>query len=284
MQAKARSVLPPAIAALAVSLSILTVPELSSTANAVETCLAAPKGAAPQGSHWYYRVEQSSQRKCWRLVQKDQKGRSAAAPTDPQGDVDEETEAVAAPPAAKSPGAKKPAIRVTEPAAKAAPDLVTKYASDTEAAPPPVPWSDPPTEMVQRLDTPSAPAPVAQTQNDAPAPAPTAEPPVQQPVAAADNAAPVPAAGDASTLQFAFAALAFLVILTCAIFCIASARRRRTDVLRKAQHLNALPTEVAVAPDAPTFAPLPPMSLMPQHDDVEEAMQRFAERWKRRAA
>src|SRR6266576_6768368 len=103
MQAEARSVLPPAIAALAVSLSVLMVPELNSTANAAETCLAAPKGAAPQGSHWYYRVEQSSQRKCWRLVQKDQKGRSAAAPTDPQGDVDEETEAAVALPIRKPP-------------------------------------------------------------------------------------------------------------------------------------------------------------------------------------
>jgi hypothetical protein len=38
------------------------------------------------------------------------------------------------------------------------------------------------------------------------------------------------------------------------------------------------------ADDAPTFQPLPPMSLMLRHDDVEEAMQRFAERLKRRAA
>src|SRR5437763_11605018 len=106
MQAEARSVLPPAIAALAVSFSIFMVAELNSTANAAETCLTAPKGAAPQGAHWRYRLEQGSQRKCWRLVQKDQKGRSAAAQTEPQGDVDEETEAAAAPPAARSPGAK----------------------------------------------------------------------------------------------------------------------------------------------------------------------------------
>src|SRR6266516_1064296 len=100
MQAEARSVLPPAIAALAISFSVFMASELISTANAAETCLAAPKGAAPQGSHWYYRVDQGTQRKCWRLVQKDQKGRSAAAQTDPQGDMDEETEAAAAPPAA----------------------------------------------------------------------------------------------------------------------------------------------------------------------------------------
>jgi hypothetical protein len=275
--------LPTTIAALAVSLALSTLPAVSAPANAAETCLPAPKGAAPQGSHWRYRLEQG--RKCWRLVQLDQKRRSAAVQTDPQGDVDdEEAESVAKPPAATSPGAKKPASRVTEPASKAAPAVVSQYTSDTAATTPPVPWPDPPAEMMQRVDPQDAPAPLEQTQNNAPTPAPMAEPPAQQPVAATDNAAPVPAAAGASMLQLVFAVLAFVGILTCAIFCIASARRRRTDVLRKAQHLNALPAEVPAAPGVPTFAPLPPMSLIPQHDDVEEAMQRFAERWKRRAA
>jgi hypothetical protein len=288
MQAQARSALPPAIAAFAVSFSVFTFSPLNSAVNAAETCLTAPKGTAPQGSHWYYRLERGSQRKCWRLVQKDQiqkdqKGQSAAAQTDPEGDTDEEAEAVAAPPTATPPGAKKSLSRVTEPAPSAAQTLVTKDASETTDAAAPVVWPDPPVSMTQRLDAPSPPAPSEQAQNDAPAPAATTPQPVQQPVAAADSAT-VPAAGGASALQFVFVVIAFLGLLGCAIFSIASARRRRTDVLNKARHLNALPSEVPAAPDAPTFQPLPPMDLMPRHDDVEEAMQRFTERWKRRAA
>src|SRR4051794_35710949 len=34
-------------------------------ALAAETCLAGPKGAAPQGSHWYYRIDHATKRNCW---------------------------------------------------------------------------------------------------------------------------------------------------------------------------------------------------------------------------
>jgi hypothetical protein len=301
MQAHARSVLPPAIAALAVSLSVFMVSSLNSPANAAETCLAAPKGAAPQGSHWYYRLERGSQRKCWRLVQKDQKGQRAAAQADPQGDVDDDTDESPAPQAAKKFG------RVTAAQPKAAQTLVTKDASETEnasdtttATAQPVQWPDPPASMMDRpADPATAPVMAAQTVNDAPAPAAIAEQPVQQPAAAADSAATAPAAGGtsaasggasaaaggASALQFIFAIIAFVGLVACPIFYLAGVRLRRSDVLSKAQHLNALPAEVPVEPAQPTFQPLPPMDLMPpQHDDVEEAMQRFAERWKRRAA
>jgi hypothetical protein len=296
MQAQARSVLPPAIAALAVCFSISMVSPPNSAANAAETCLAEPKGAPPQGSHWRYRLEQGSQRKCWRLVQMNQKSRSTAARTAPQADADEEeVEAVATPPAATRPGANKSVSRVAEPAPQAAQGLVTqglvtqdlvaqalvtKNASNTADTTPPVLWPDPPADMMQRVDAPAAP-PLEQTQNDAPAPA-IAQPPVQQPVAASDNATTVPPAGDTFTLRFLLAAIALLGFVVCAMFYVGGVRRRRADVLNKAQHLNRLPT--VPADDAPTFQPLPPMSLMLRHDDVEEAMQRFAERLKRRAA
>jgi hypothetical protein len=297
--------LPPAIAALAVSLSVFMLSPLSSAANAAETCLAAPKGAAPQGSHWYYRVERGSQRKCWRLVQKDQKGQRAGAPTDPQGDVDDDTDESLAPQVARKPGS-----RVAAPQPTAAQGLVTSNASNTEntsdttaATAQPVQWPDPPASMMERPADPVSVAPAqtlpAQTAGDAPAPAAVAEQPNEQPAATAESAATAPAAGgtsaasggtsaasgDVSVLQFIFAIIAFVGLVACPIFYIAGVRLRRSDVLNKAQHLNALPADVPAAPGAPTFQPLPPMDLMPrQHDDVEEAMQRFAERWKRRAA
>ena len=42
-------------------------PAASSAANAAADCLASPKGIAPQGQHWYYRVERSTKRQCWYL-------------------------------------------------------------------------------------------------------------------------------------------------------------------------------------------------------------------------
>ena len=35
--------------------------------RAAGECLARPGSAAPQGSHWYYRVDRSSMRRCWYL-------------------------------------------------------------------------------------------------------------------------------------------------------------------------------------------------------------------------
>lgn len=39
----------------------------TSPANAASDCLASPKGAAPQGQHWYYRHERATKRQCWYL-------------------------------------------------------------------------------------------------------------------------------------------------------------------------------------------------------------------------
>ena len=36
-------------------------------AGAADECLAAPKGATPEGGHWYYRIEHPSNRHCWHL-------------------------------------------------------------------------------------------------------------------------------------------------------------------------------------------------------------------------
>src|SRR5882724_8141841 len=115
MLVQPRSILPSTIAALAASLSVFAFPALHRAANAAETCLAAPEGAAPRGSHWRYRLERGTQRKCWRLVQVDQKGQRAATQTDPQGDADDDTTEEAPAPQV----AKKPAGRVTPPQPKA---------------------------------------------------------------------------------------------------------------------------------------------------------------------
>jgi hypothetical protein len=50
------------------------------TAGAAEECLAKPKDGAPQGQHWYYRIDRSTKRQCWYLRDKDDASAQAAAP------------------------------------------------------------------------------------------------------------------------------------------------------------------------------------------------------------
>ena len=37
------------------------------TQAAADSCLSAPKGATPSGSHWYYRIDRVTKRQCWYL-------------------------------------------------------------------------------------------------------------------------------------------------------------------------------------------------------------------------
>ena len=39
------------------------------TANAADDCVETPAGDAPQGSHWYYRTDKATKKKCWYLAQ-----------------------------------------------------------------------------------------------------------------------------------------------------------------------------------------------------------------------
>jgi hypothetical protein len=38
---------------------------MNGVAHAADTCLSGPKGAAPKGSHWYYRIDHATNRNCW---------------------------------------------------------------------------------------------------------------------------------------------------------------------------------------------------------------------------
>jgi hypothetical protein len=72
-----------AIALLAAfPLSGLGVGALVGTAYA-DDCLAAPNSAAPQGSHWYYRIDRVKKLKCWYLHALDEAGQQSAAGATP---------------------------------------------------------------------------------------------------------------------------------------------------------------------------------------------------------
>ena len=40
---------------------------MPATQAAADSCLSAPKGATPAGSHWYYRIDRVTKRQCWYL-------------------------------------------------------------------------------------------------------------------------------------------------------------------------------------------------------------------------
>ena len=39
----------------------------TTNAKTADTCQSAPKGTAPAGSHWFYHLDRSTQKKCWYL-------------------------------------------------------------------------------------------------------------------------------------------------------------------------------------------------------------------------
>ena len=90
---------------------------------AADSCLAAPKGATPAGSHWYYRIDRVTKRQCWYLREEadtaDDKFTRAAPP--------------ASAPAAASPTAPAAASAAEEPASPQQRSITRKSISDARA-------------------------------------------------------------------------------------------------------------------------------------------------------
>src|SRR5262249_5782949 len=51
----------------------------AASVRAETECLGAPKGASPEGRHWYYRADKSTGKRCWYLGQKIKKTRQASS-------------------------------------------------------------------------------------------------------------------------------------------------------------------------------------------------------------
>jgi hypothetical protein len=45
--------------------TVTLVGAMNGVAHAADNCLSGPKGAAPKGSHWYYRIDHATKRNCW---------------------------------------------------------------------------------------------------------------------------------------------------------------------------------------------------------------------------
>ncbi|MBR0780361.1 hypothetical protein [Bradyrhizobium iriomotense] len=163
-------------------------PTASSTAGAADECLASPKGAAPQGQHWRYRVERGTKRQCWYLRAEGTKATQSA-----QASTDGQNADAAAPPSvqnaraeyvAAQTGAALGAPNMTAPAAATAPPsavadtnseqpaVATRWpdASATSAAPQPMPAPD---AAAAQPSAKPAKAPVALATAEIPADKPT---------------------------------------------------------------------------------------------------------------
>ena len=210
------------------------------TQAAADSCLSAPKGATPAGSHWYYRIDRVTKRQCWYLRE--------------ESDTADDKFARAAPPASAPPAVSAPSSATAEPTPPQQRTITRKSISDARAewvsqqprAEPNSPARAEPrtvaaapapaAQNIQRAAMPNvlAPAPLSSMRwNDAPttrslanpsdlqvaaANPPAAQPPqaeeVQQP-AAADQVAP--AVADAATAKPTASLQKLLLVMAAAL-------------------------------------------------------------------
>jgi hypothetical protein len=170
-----------------------------------EDCLSAPKGAAPQGQHWYYRLERGTKRQCWylreegsraaqegtRAMQSTQPAANAqnAASSAPRSVQDARAELTTPPAAIRDAAVSSPTQSpAVAPAGSQRPDLVadssvpqssptTRWADASGATSPPAPQAAPDAPEADAQPAPNAsPSPPAAPMTPAIAEAPAIRP------------------------------------------------------------------------------------------------------------
>jgi len=206
-----------------------TAPNAPATANAAADCLASPKGAAPQGQHWHYRLERTTKRQCWYLRAEGGKVTQAAQattetpPTDPapsrQQTVQDARAEYLAPRSGVTSKTSNAVAQATAPtAAQPTPDQSTDSSPQQPAVA--TPWPDVSTEVAP--PTPQ-PAPVTAA---APPSAKPAKPPAPMALAAADSFTAKPAGSLQMLLLVIGGALALAGICASVIYRFAGGRVR----------------------------------------------------------
>lgn len=205
-------------------------PAAASTAAA--DCLASPKGVAPQGQHWYYRLERSTKRQCWYLraeAGKDnakpvQSAQAEPSPADsaapPQHPVQDARAEYLKPQAAAAPTAPAQVVPTTS----APTQQAASPSADGSVQQPAVasPWPDP-SAAASPAPQP-APAPVAAV---APPSTKPSKSPAPMTLAAADSSADKPTGSLQMLLLVVGGALALAGILASIIYRFAGGRVRR---------------------------------------------------------
>jgi hypothetical protein len=183
----------------------------TTTARA-DDCLAEPNSSAPAGSHWYYHLDKTTQRKCWYIRATDQPAQPAAAEATSDGaslspappiSAEEPAAASANIPMSISPGdSTPPSPRVKVPAVKPRPASVSSATSPQsvqQSAPKATPQGSSASSV---REPPAAKAPLSSQISDpaVPARAPAATPAwPDPPVAAAIAPEPTAPPSDART-------------------------------------------------------------------------------------
>jgi hypothetical protein len=202
-------------------------------APAADTCLAGPNGTAPEGRHWFYRVDRAKHRNCWYLGAQETKVRRTATrtrtpapaePAEPAGPAVAEA-------TSDGPTASEPAVPAPPPVPAGA--FTTRWPSDSCAS-----VADCARRRMQGGTTDSAPPPDATPQaTRAPeriatrSVATTTERPPAQP------ARPAPAAGERTALPAALLGIALLLAIVGTMLVRAS--RRRVRIWEEPPGLNA---------------------------------------------
>jgi hypothetical protein len=224
---------------------------MPATQAAADSCLSAPRGTTPAGSHWYYRIDRVTKRQCWYLREENDTAGDKFARAAPPASAPSSAAAEPAPPQQRTITRKSIADARAEwisqqPRAEA--NSPAKVELTAAAAPAPDVQNNPRVAMPNVL----APAPLSSIRwNDAPttrslanpanlqvAAAPPADPPpqveeVQQPAAvqfapaAADAAPAKPTASLQKLLLVMAAALALAGLTVSAIVRIGRMRARR---------------------------------------------------------
>lgn len=211
----------------------------SASSTAASDCLPSPKGAAPQGQHWYYRLDRASKRQCWYLRAEGAKvtqtaqatGDAQSADTPAQPSVQNAHAEYIAPQTTAAPAMTAPAPA----AANAAPAAQRPSIKIADASPQPAvaaPWPDASTDTASPAPQ-AAPAPVAAPPQPGAKPA---KPQAPGALAAAEAPADKPT-GSLQTLMLVIGgALTLAGLLASVIYRFAGARARvRTNDHR---HVN----------------------------------------------
>ena len=250
-------------------------PDAPSTANAAADCLAAPKGAAPQGQHWYYRLDRATKRKCWYLRAEGGKASKAARATTDAPEADSE-----APQAVENARAEYVAPQTS--AAPSTPNVTAPAPAATSA---PAVTPQPPSGVTRSIaQQPAVTAPVPEVSTTAAAPAPqpapvaATAPPRAKPAKPAPAPAPADGAADKPThsLQMLLlvigGALALAGILASVIYRFAGGRVRAKAADRRG-HWDDWTPEDYPGNRAPWLgaAPASPPRAQPLPVDFDEA-------------
>jgi hypothetical protein len=237
-------------------------------AQAAASCNAAPKATAPAGSHWYYRVDRGTQRKCWYLAERGQKVRTASLRTN-------------------TPAPAEPAVQATS----ANPERPVK-----------ITLVDLQNPLVERFDFAAPrPAPAAQIPNriaeerkDEPVivGAPAERESVSEAVARDERKSEaslvhpergnVAAATESSTARYAFAAVAAISFFASAIFFLIGAGRERSYA--PIVDLNTRPPLRRLNLTHARGRHPEPSDTRTEHALMEERLLAFAQTWRKQAA